>query len=154
MPYVTLHFPPWKGPVQCNSGRSLRNGNVRSYLGATRIAQTRTAPWASQMKLVLKNPPASAGDLRDTGSIPGLGRFPGGGNGNPLQYSCLKNSMDRETWWVTVHRVTKSRTRLRQFNTHEQLLKLENLKYRSQFSSICVPNSQHLYSEVSPENLL
>ena len=106
------------------------------------------------MKLVVKNPPTNAGDLRDTGSVPGLGRFPGGGNGNPLQYPCLNNPMDRETWWVTVHRVTKSRTRLRQFSTHEQLLKLENVKHRSQLRSICVPNSQHLYSEVSPENVL
>ena len=45
---------------------------------------------------VVKNPPASAGDTRDVGSIPGSGRYPGGGNGNPLQYSCLENLMDRE----------------------------------------------------------
>ena len=48
---------------------------------------------------VAKNPPANAGDVRDAGSIPGLGRFPGGGNGNPLQYSCLEDSMDRVAWW-------------------------------------------------------
>ena len=53
---------------------------------------------------VAKNPPANA---RDVGSIPGLGRSPGEGNSNPLQYSCLENSMDREAWWATVHRVTK-----------------------------------------------
>ena len=58
----------------------------------------------------VKNPPANAGDARDTSSIPGSGRSPGGGNGNPLQYSCLKNSMDREAWWATVHGVTKSQT--------------------------------------------
>ena len=52
---------------------------------------------------VVKNLPANAGD---TGSIPGLGRSPGVGNGNPLQYSCLKNSMDREACWTTVHGVT------------------------------------------------
>ena len=51
----------------------------------------------------------NAGDL---GSIPGLGRSPGEGNGNPLQYSCLENSMDRAAWWATVHGVTKSQTRL------------------------------------------
>ena len=50
---------------------------------------------ASQVALVVKNPPATAGDVRDTGSIPGLGRSPGEGNGNPLQYSCLQNPMDR-----------------------------------------------------------
>ena len=47
--------------------------------------------WASQVALVVKNPPANAGDVRDLGSIPGLGRPPGGGHGNPLQYSCLEN---------------------------------------------------------------
>ena len=51
----------------------------------------------------------------DPGSIPGSGRSAGGGNGNPLQYSCLGNSMDREAWWATVHGVTKSRTQLSDF---------------------------------------
>ena len=55
-----------------------------------------------------KNPPADAGD---SGSIPGSGRSPGVGNGDPLQYSCLKNSMDRGAWWAMVHEVTKSLTR-------------------------------------------
>ena len=50
--------------------------------------------------VVVKNPPANAGCARDTGSIPGLGRSSGGGNGNPFQYSCLENSMDRGVWWV------------------------------------------------------
>ena len=57
---------------------------------------------------VVKNPPANAGDTRNMGSIPGLGRSPGVGNGNPLQYSCLRNPMDRGAWWVTVHGVTES----------------------------------------------
>jgi len=69
--------------------------------------------WASQAALVVKNPPANARDVRDTGSIPRLGRSPGGGHGNPLQYSCLENLMDREAWWATVHRVPKSRTQLK-----------------------------------------
>ena len=54
--------------------------------------------WASQVVLVVKNLPANTGDLRDTGSIPGSGRSPGGGYGNPLQYSCLENPTDREAW--------------------------------------------------------
>ena len=60
---------------------------------------------------VVKNPPANAGDM---GSVPGLGRSPGGWHGNPLQYSCLDNPKDRGAWWITVHgvRVAKSRTRL------------------------------------------
>jgi len=59
--------------------------------------------------------PADAGDTRDTGSIPGLGRSPGGGNGNPLQYSCLENPMDRGAWWASGHRVTKNRTQLSEY---------------------------------------
>ena len=50
------------------------------------------------------------GDTGDEGLVPGLGRFSGGGNDNPLQYSCLENPMDRGTWWATAHRVTKNRT--------------------------------------------
>ena len=57
---------------------------------------------------MVKNLPAKAGDIRDVGSIPGLGRFLGGGHGNPLQYSCLENPIDREAWWATVHRVAQS----------------------------------------------
>ena len=73
---------------------------------------------ASQVALVVKNPPADAGDVRDSGSVPGLGRSPGGGHGNPLQYSCLENPMDRGAWWATVHGVSKSWTRLKQVSTH------------------------------------
>ena len=67
---------------------------------------------ASQVVLVVKNPPAHAGDARDTVSIPGSRRSPGVGNGNPLQYSCLGNLTDREAWWAIVHRVAKSQTQL------------------------------------------
>ena len=62
------------------------------------------------MALVVKNPPANTGDIRDVGLIPGLGNLPGGGHGNPLQYSCLENSTDRGAWKATVHGVTKSQT--------------------------------------------
>ena len=55
-----------------------------------------------------KNPPANAGDTRDMDSVPGSERSPGVGNGNPLQYSCMENSMDRGAWWATVHGITKS----------------------------------------------
>ena len=73
---------------------------------------------ASQEALVVKNPPASAGDRRDVGPVPGLGRSPGGGHGNLLQYFCVENPMDRETWWVTVHRVAKSQTGPKSLSTH------------------------------------
>ena len=71
----------------------------------------------SQVAPVVKNPPATAGDLRDMGSITGSGGSPGGGNGNSLQYSCLVNPMDREAWWATVHRVAQSQTRLKRLST-------------------------------------
>ena len=67
-------------------------------------------PRASQVALAVKNPPANAGDARDAGLIPGWGRSPGGGHGNPLQYSCLENPMDRGVWQAMVHRVTKIQT--------------------------------------------
>ena len=66
---------------------------------------------------MIKNLPAYAGDIRDLGSVTGWGRSPGGGNGNPLQYSCLGNPMDRAKK-VTVHGVAKSWTQLKQLNMH------------------------------------
>ena len=65
--------------------------------------------WASRVVLVVKNLSANAGDARDMGLIPGWGRFPGGGNGTPLQYSFLENPMDRGAWWATVLKIAKNR---------------------------------------------
>ena len=70
------------------------------------------------MVLVVKNPPANAGNAGDVGLIPGSGRSPGEGHGNPLQYSCLKNPMDRGDWRSTVHRITKNPTQLKQLSSH------------------------------------
>ena len=64
----------------------------------------------SLVVLVVKNLPGNSGDVRDMGLIPGSGRSPGGGHGNPRQYSCLENPMDREAWQATVYRVAKSWT--------------------------------------------
>ena len=80
---------------------------------------------------MIKNPPASAGD---TGSIPGLGRCPGEGNGHPLQYSCLENSMDRGAWQATVHGVTKSWTRLGNSRTATATNKAEENGYKVIFN--------------------
>ena len=83
---------------------------------------------ASQLALVVQNSPASAGDIRDTDSIPRLGRYPRGGHGNLLQYSCLENPMDRGVWWAIVHKVEQSWTRLKRLSmihTHEK----QNLLY-------------------------
>ena len=68
---------------------------------------------ASQMAPVVKNPPANAGDIRDVGSITGLGRSPEGGHGHPLQYSCLENPMAGGTWRAVVHGVAKNQTQLK-----------------------------------------
>ena len=69
------------------------------------------------MVLEIKNPSANAGDITDKGLIPGSGRSPREGHGNPLQYSCLANPKDRGAWCATVHTVTKSQTRLKQLST-------------------------------------
>ena len=74
----------------------------------TALTDFRTLP--RKVVLVVKNVPVNEGDVRDTGSIPGLGRSPGKGNGNPVQYSCLENSMDRGAWQATVHGAAKSGT--------------------------------------------
>ena len=85
--------------------------------------------WGSQVALVVKNLPTNAGGIRGTGSIPGSGRSPGEENGNPLQYSCLENPVDRGAWQAAVHGVTKSWTQLKQLtlththtHTHTQMV--------------------------------
>ena len=70
---------------------------------------------------MVKRPPASAGDIRDVVSIPGSGRSPGRGHGNPLQYSCLENPMDRGAWRAAVHGLAKSQTRLKQLSMHTRM---------------------------------
>ena len=94
---------PKGGPPFCNnSTHQEASGN----LDERDILQNRVPVLVPSVSVV-KNLPANAGDVD---SIPGLGRFPGEGNGNPLHYSCLGNSMDRGAWWTTVHGVAKSRT--------------------------------------------
>ena len=95
---------------------------------------------ASQVALVIKKLPASTGDVRDEGSIPGSGTSPGGGHGYPLKYSCLENPMDRGDWWATDHWVTKSHTRLKQLITHASFEKIKILKKRwvNDFSKLLV----------------
>ena len=68
---------------------------------------------------MVKNTPANAGDARDTGSVPGSGRYTGEGNGNPVQYSRLENPMDRGAWWAMVHGVTKEPDMTELLSTHK-----------------------------------
>ena len=115
--------------------------------------------WVSQVVLVVKNMPANAEDTREAGSIPRWRRFPGEGNGNPLQYSCLENSTDRGAWWALVHGLTKSWTWLSDYHfrfhtvtclTQEHFfigflfLKLENGVWKS--NSVCYMHSLLLVS--------
>ena len=86
-----------------------------------------------QVAVVVKNPPANTGDIRDISLIPGSQRFPGGGHGNPLQYSCLENHMDRRAWWATVHRITQSQTWLKQFSVLPSKEYFINLSYDNHF---------------------
>ena len=78
----------------------------------------------------VKHPPATAGDTGDMGLIPGSGRSPEGGHGNPLQYSCLENPMDRGAWQVIVHGVRRSQTRLKWLSTHAHTQIIKNTKHR------------------------
>ena len=81
----------------------IHNAYMYTCMYTQMFTPIRTYTWASQVVLVVKNPPANTGDIRDVGLITGSGRFPGGGHGNPLQYSCLENPMDRGAWGATGH---------------------------------------------------
>ena len=72
---------------------------------------------ASQLVLVVNNLPTDAGDIRDAGSIPGLGRSSGGGLGNPLQYSCLENPRKGRAWWAAIYEVSQSQTQLKRLSS-------------------------------------
>ena len=95
---------------------------------------------SSQVALVVKNLPANAGDVREVGSIPGSGRTSGGGDGNPLQYSCLENPMDRGSWQAMVHWVIKSQTWLKWLSMHsckqETIEECEHIGFISRTSQI------------------
>jgi len=93
--------------------------HTHTYIYRERDIHTHThTHTASQVLLVVKNPPANAGDIRDVALIPGWGRSPGGRHGSPLQYSCLENPIDRGAWRATVHGVAKSQTQLKQLSMH------------------------------------
>ena len=86
------------------------------------------------MVLEVKNLPANVGDLRDVSLIPGLGRSSGGGHGNPFQYFCLENPMDRAAWQAAVHRVTRSQTGLKRLSIHAHV---KERSVSGQETSIC-----------------
>ena len=105
---------------------------------------------------VVKSPPASAGDVRDTGSIPGPGRSPGGGHGNPLQEnSCLENPRDRGAWRATAHRVAKSQTRLKRLSTYARcpICHVRKLSYTAPRQDTCSPGFKPNLSGFLPDLL-
>ena len=91
----------------------LQGGSIAWILCSADLSRGQRSIRVSQVMLMVKNLPATAGDVRDAVSIPGSGRFSGGGHGNPPQCSCLENPMDRGAWQATVHRVAESQTRLK-----------------------------------------
>ena len=104
------------------------------------------------MVLVVKNLPANAGDVRDLGLIPGSGRFPGGGHGNPLQYSCLENPLDRGAYRATVHRVSKTWTWLQWFTTQESIRMSQNSQLVNpwiSWSGLFLISHLHLHSGIT-----
>ena len=122
-----LLMPRWSNGFMMSSAsshwefRPRRRARVSQNPSPCRVLGFPSLPkrvWTSQVVLVVRNLSINAGDLRDMGLIPGSGRSPGGGHGNPLQYSCLQNPMDRGAWWTTVHGVTKSQTWLKWLSTH------------------------------------
>ena len=110
----------WRLPPRCIGSEVILMTNVFMDFLSCCLIDSSHSTTASQVVLVVKNLPASAGDIRDTGLIPVSGRSPGGGHDNPLQYSCLENPMNRGAWWATVHRVAKKLTRLKWLSTHAQ----------------------------------
>ena len=100
--------------------------------------------WASQVALVVKNPLAIAGDTGDLGSTPGLGRSPGEGNGNPLQYFCLGNPMDRGAWLATIHGVT--RVRHDSATKHTHIVCMNNFHQVTEDYDYRVISMLHLFS--------
>ena len=88
-----------------------------------------------------KEPSVSAGDIKDEGLIPGSGRSPGEGHGNPLQHSCLENPMDRGAWWAIVHGVAKSRTRMSDFTSlHFTLYRVHSDTFKYTFRHSLIPS--------------
>ena len=98
----------------------------------------RASQWLSS-----KESACNAGAAGDTGSIPGSGRSPGGGHGNPLQYSCLENPMDSAAWWATVHGVAKSQTRLKRLSPHTFCAVVPHCSF-----DLCFSNNQQCWSSL------
>ena len=110
-------FPSAPGQTSLASSGEILFPTASSPVTSTNSVPPSLEETQNVMVLVVKYPPANAGDRRDTGSVPGSRRFPGGCNGNPPQYSCLKNPMDRGAWQAIVHSIAKSQTQLKSLSS-------------------------------------
>ena len=123
---------------------------IRQHVPHTlHLTSTTATDGAPQVALVVKNPPASAGDggvIKDAGFTPGLGRSPGGGQGNPLQYSCLENSMDRGAWQAMIVKTAKSRTQLKWRSIHTGTITEATKQYPT---AQCNLTSPQLYWDIT-----
>ena len=124
---ATVHGVP-KSQTQLSDFHSLICIHVLYITYVIYLAYIKYKCGASKVVLAVKNPPANAGDTGDSGSIPGSGSSPGEGNGNPLQYPCLGNSMNRGAWWATDHGAAKNWTQLSKW-THTNINIPINTKY-------------------------
>ena len=113
-----LQYSCLENPMGGGAWWATVHGVTKSRTRLSDFNHSLTHSWASQVALVVQNLPANAGDTRDTGSIPWWGRSLGGGHGNPCQYSCLENPMDRRAWRATVHGHAESQTRLSTHTWH------------------------------------
>ena len=130
-PLSRLGCEPWSSwsrltPITRSCPFLLANTSPACAFLSTPISPPWFRPRSSQVALMVKNLLANAGDIRDVGSIPGFGRSPGGGHSNPLQYSCLKNPMDRGAWQATVCGVVQSRTQLKRLSMHARISHPDN----------------------------
>ena len=100
-------------PRNCSPGLILEVPCAVSFFKTMVSKCLGASPWLSGKEFT-----CNAGNVGDTGSVPGSGRSPGEENGTPLQYSCLEYPMDREVWWAIVHEVSKNQTRLKRLNRH------------------------------------
>ena len=103
----------------------------------------------------MKNPPANAGDVREGGLIPGLGRSPGGEHDNPLQFSCLERTIDRGAWRATNHRITKSWTQLKRLSMHARVYgKMQESGLIEVIPLICTAASRASFLHLHTSNFL
>ena len=129
---------PWEPSVRTKdfSAACVTSVSLRSFLALTYFLSAGSI-WAAQVALTVKNPPANSGDRRDAGSIPGWGRSPGGGNGNPLQYSCLENPMDRGAWWSDTTEPTSHAGGIHA-DPHSKLTRLGSSAYLKRKHLLCL----------------